>query len=178
MSAIDIRDAIPGDTDTIGKIVTAAFGQNAEACLVDRIRANDEALIELVAIESVATELVPAEQGEVVGHVLVSPIRLDTRQGGRFAGIAPLSVRPDRQGQGIGSKLMHALIERCTAQGFEAIFLLGDPSYYARFGFVQSHIGNDYGATEAFMHLEIEPGVLAGIEDTAHYVDAFDDEGV
>ena len=173
MSGIEIRDAIPGDADAIGNVVTAAFGQNHEACLVDRIRANDEALIELVA-----TEPRPTGRGEVVGHALVSPIRLDTRQRDRFAGIAPLSVRPDRQGQGIGSELMRAVIDRCSAQNFEAIFLLGDPSYYARFGFVQSHIGNDYGATEAFMHLEIEPGILAGIEDTAHYVDAFDDEGV
>ena len=68
---------------------------------------------------------------QVIGHVLLSPMRAP------FAalGLAPLSVRPDWQRQGVGSALMHAAIDAARSQSAAAIFLLGNPDYYRRFGF-------------------------------------------
>ena len=92
-------------------------------------------------------------------------------------GIAPLAVVPGRQNERIGSQLMRNVIERAKAQNVDALFLLGHPAYYPRFGFAQTHIKNDYGASDAFMALELRAGCLAGVAATAKYVDEFSDVG-
>jgi putative acetyltransferase len=70
----------------------------------------------------------------VVGHVMAAPGLLGA--GGRAVlGVAPLSVAPERQGQGIGSALMQAVIEQAGGQKRPLLLLLGNPAYYERFGF-------------------------------------------
>ena len=54
----------------------------------------------------------------------------------RWFGIGPVSVLPDCQGEGIGSALMQAAIAALREQGAAGCVLLGDPSWYLRFGFV------------------------------------------
>jgi len=49
--------------------------------------------------------------------------------------LGPLAVDPDWQGHGIGSTLMETAIAGATALGHQAILLVGDAPYYARFGF-------------------------------------------
>ena len=70
-----------------------------------------------------------------LGHVLASPGRLD---GSTVPGIAPLAVRPDRQGEGIGTALMTDLLRRLDRQGCPLVVVLGDPRYHGRFGFQPS----------------------------------------
>jgi putative acetyltransferase len=53
----------------------------------------------------------------------------------RVAALAPVSVVPKRQNQGIGSALVREGLARCAALGFDACAVLGEPEYYARFGF-------------------------------------------
>jgi predicted N-acetyltransferase YhbS len=77
-------------------------------------------------------ELVAHDGRNVVGHVMAAPGLLGTRE---VLGVAPLSVAPERQGEGIGSALMQAVIERSAAQARPLLLLLGDPGYYERFGF-------------------------------------------
>jgi predicted N-acetyltransferase YhbS len=77
-------------------------------------------------------ELVAHDRGNVVGHVLAAPGPLGTKEA---LGVAPLSVAPERQGEGIGGALMRAVIERAGAEGRRLLLLLGDPGYYQRFGF-------------------------------------------
>lgn len=77
-------------------------------------------------------ELVAVDDGAIVGHVLASSGDL----GGRgVVGVAPLSVTPTRQGEGIGSALMTELLRRAEAAKLPLIVLLGSPGYYGRFGF-------------------------------------------
>jgi putative acetyltransferase len=45
-------------------------------------------------------------------------------------------VLPKRQGDGVGSALMHAVLGAADALGEPFVVLLGNPSYYRRFGFV------------------------------------------
>lgn len=52
-------------------------------------------------------------------------------------------------------------------------FLLGHTSYYPQFGFAPTHIGNEYGATDGFMALELKPGCLEGVRATVKYVGEF-----
>ena len=127
-----------------------------------------EAVIELSAFAA----------DELVGHVLLSPIQIEPSVALHCLGIAPLSVLTRLHGQGVGSALMHRAIEESRALSVDAIFLLGAPAYYRRFGFQRTHIGNEYGATDAFMALELEKARLAGIEGIARYVGAFSDTGV
>jgi len=157
-----IRGEEVDDIDAIDRVVTAAFGdREQEARLVSLIRQRRQSLVSLVAVDG----------DEVSGHVMVSPIDIGVT--GKYGGLAPLSVAPDFQGTGIGSKLMEAAIAASRNIGIAALFVLGDPNYYRRFGFTPSHIENEYGATDAFMHLELVPGCLAGVEGTAKYVAAF-----
>jgi putative acetyltransferase len=80
-------------------------------------------------------ELVAVDDDEVVGHVVASLGRLDGRG---IPGIAPLSVRPGYQSQGIGSALMKELLTRIDDLGFPLAVLLGNPVYYRRFWFEAS----------------------------------------
>ncbi len=82
-----------------------------------------------------ACDLVAVTGGEIVGHVLASLGRLDRLA---IPGIAPLAVRPDCQGKGIGTALMTDLVRRLDLRGFPLVVVLGDPGYYGRFGFQPS----------------------------------------
>lgn len=77
-------------------------------------------------------ELVATEGERIVGHVLGAAGTVD---GTRLLAVAPLGVVPDRQGQGVGSALMHEVIAQAEAAGWPAVVLLGAPAYYSRFGF-------------------------------------------
>jgi len=53
----------------------------------------------------------------------------------RALALAPLAVWPERQGQGIGSALVHAGLEQADRGAWDAVFVLGAPRFYERFGF-------------------------------------------
>ena len=49
--------------------------------------------------------------------------------------LAPVSVSPGRHGTGIGSALIREALRRAEDDHWLAVFVLGDPKYYRRFGF-------------------------------------------
>jgi putative acetyltransferase len=107
-------------------IHAAAFGREDEAVLVDRLREDRDILLSLMAVDD----------GEAVGNVILS--RMDAEADGvpiRAVALAPIGVLPARQKQGIGGELVRSAIEWARDTGQDAIFLLGDPGYYGRFGF-------------------------------------------
>jgi putative acetyltransferase len=79
-------------------------------------------------------ELVADDHGTVVGHVLAAPGSIDGTPT-PVAGVAPLCVAPSHQGRGIGTTLMESLVDAATSRRWPLLVLLGDPAYYARFGF-------------------------------------------
>src|SRR5689334_19712426 len=82
-----------------------------------------------------ATVALVAESAEgLVGQVACSPVTIDGRSGSWF-GLGPLAVRPDRQRQGIGSALVRAALQRLHLRQAAGYVLVGDPAFYARFGF-------------------------------------------
>ncbi|MGX9720185.1 GNAT family N-acetyltransferase [Stenotrophomonas acidaminiphila] len=124
-----IRDERPTDIDAIARLTEAAFASaphtsHTEQFIVAALREAGQLSISLVALEG----------DELVGHVAVSPVTLSSGDRGWY-GLGPISVRPDRQGHGIGSALMAAAIGRLETMGSAGCVLLGDPDYYARFGF-------------------------------------------
>lgn len=160
-----IRAEVPEDVPSIHRVVAAAFGREAEADLVDLLRSRGEVELSLVATEDLS----------IVGHVLLSEVSLDPTPQPRVTvwGVAPVSVAPAAQGRGVGSRLITAAITEAREQGVDALVLLGEPEYYHRFGFETTHLGNEYGAREHFMALELKRACLEGIEATARYVGSF-----
>lgn len=158
---MEIRDATPADTDAIRAVETAAFGQPDEAALVDRLRGDGDALVELVAVEG----------GEIVGHILFSRLGIGATNG---AALAPVAVAPDRQRAGIGGALILAGLDRCRALALPAVVVLGHADYYPRFGF-SAALGERLAAPfsgPSFMAIELAPGgVPAGAE--IRYAPAF-----
>ena len=116
-----IRDEQCADLAAISGIVTAAFGRPGEAVLVDRLRRGGDIVLSLVAIDG----------DKVVGHALLSRMTAPFQA----LGLGPVAVLPNRQRSGIGSRLIRAVIDRAGQLDWQAIFVLGDPNYYRRFGF-------------------------------------------
>ena len=82
-----------------------------------------------------------ADDGRIVGHVVCTRAVSGSLPA---LGLGPISVRPEDQGQGVGSALMHAVLGAADAMGEPAVVLLGEPGYYSRFGFV---LASDHGIT-------------------------------
>ncbi len=116
-----IRAATLADHAAIREVLLAAFPGPDEAELVERLRADGDAAIELVA------EL----DGRVVGHILFSPVQAPFRA----LALAPVAVAPDEQRRGVGAALIEAGHALAREQGWKAIFVLGEPAYYRRFGY-------------------------------------------
>lgn len=102
----------------------AAHSSHTEQFIVDALRSSGELSISLVA----------ETQGQVVGHIALSPVTISDGSTDWF-GLGPISVLPVWQGQGIGAALMHAALEALRQQGAHGCVLLGEPAYYGRFGF-------------------------------------------
>ncbi|WP_028661004.1 GNAT family N-acetyltransferase [Nocardioides insulae] len=133
-----IRPERAADVAAIRAVTAAAFaaaehaappveadGVPGEATLVGWLRAD-------VGWEP-RLSLVAEDEGEIIGHVVGTRGRLQDRPA---LGLGPLSVVPARQGQGIGSVLVHSVLAAADALGEPVAVLLGDPGFYARFGFV------------------------------------------
>ncbi len=121
-----IRPAEPADRADIRDVELQAFGQPAEADLVEALVAGGDTVLELVA----------TQEGEIVGHILFS--RLIVENGtDRFPAVAlaPLSVKPKRQDSGIGTALVEAAHALLKDAGETLSVVLGEPSYYGRFGY-------------------------------------------
>ena len=116
--------------------------------------------------------------GEIVGHILFSPARLEADIDFPALALAPMAVTPARQKQGIGSARLRAGLDACRDCGGLAVFVLGHASYYPRFGFQPASrygIGSRYDVPdEVFMALELETGSLDGKAGQMYYHPAFD----
>lgn len=150
-----IRDATPPDYPAIRQTVRHAFAQDDEADLVEQLRADGDALVELVAVSEIAIQ----------GHIFYSPLAI-VRDGKtlRAAALAPVSVLPAFQKHGLGGELIRAGNARCVELGCVAIIVLGHTEYYPRFGFsptLAESLQAPFSGPH-FMALEIEPGALAG----------------
>ena len=121
-----IRPAEKKDFAGVGSLLDAAFGGAAERRLVERLRADGDVVLELVA----------THKRELFGHVLFSRLAVVGPEG-RFdaVALAPLATLPARQRTGVGRALVenaHHLLEEA---GEKLSVVLGDPAYYARFGY-------------------------------------------
>ena len=157
-----IREAQESDLVEVFNVIHSAFGNRAESDLVKQLISDGDVLINLV-VESSDT---------IIGNVVVSNITMEPDLGLFCGGVAPVSVLPIQQSSGVGSKLMTATINESKKMGMDALFLLGDPNYYKRFGFVVSTLKNDY-SVENFQELELTKNCLVNIKSKVTYANAF-----
>lgn len=162
-----IRREESQDVQQIRAINIAAFGTKAEADIVDALRSKAADVISLVA----------ADDGQLVGHIMFSPVRVVGASDLHAMALAPMAVIPQRQRLGIGGALVREGLDECRRAGAGAVFVVGHPSYYPRFGFsLASRFGFQCEfevPDEAFMVAELIPNVLAEHLGTVHFHEAF-----
>jgi putative acetyltransferase len=155
------------DVPKIHAVNRAAFDSATEADIVDVLRSDAENVVSLVA----------EEDGEIVGHIMFSPVQLTGAADVRAMALAPLAVTPERQRAGIGSALVRAGLEECQRRGIDAVFVVGHPAYYPRFGFTPAasvgFVCEFEVRDEAFMVAELVPGVLDRTTATVLFHSAF-----
>lgn len=124
-----ITPAVARDRLAIEHLLDAAFGP-------DRFTRTAYKLRHGVAPFG-ALSMVARDRGALVGSVQYWPVELAGDEGEVHALtlLGPIAVAPDRQGEGIGARLMRSSLGLADALGHDAIVLIGDPDYYVRFGF-------------------------------------------
>lgn len=151
----------PEHVSAIHRLHAEAFPDEAEAEFVDRLRADGDAVISLVACDG----------PRVVGHVLFSAMSAPFRA----LALAPVAVAQSHRRRGIAASLINEGIERARQQAWEGIFVVGDPDYYARFGFsveAAQAFTSPY-AGPYFMFLDLTQNGLAHKGGDVGYAPAF-----
>ncbi len=155
---LQLRHETPDDVAAIEAVTVAAFADaphtsHTEQFIVRALRAAGELTLSIVA----------EEHGQITDD--------HGREAQGWYGLGPISVLPPRQGNGIGSRLMEQALSELRAMQAAGCVLLGDPAYYARFGF-EAHAGLQLPGVPPgyFMALALHGPVPEGV---AHYSDAF-----
>ncbi len=127
--ALEIRAEEAADAPRIREVTEVAFHGAAHTCgrehlLVGALRDAGALALSMVAVSG----------GRIIGHLAVSPVTL-SEGSGQWFGIGPVSVLPEWQRQGVGSRLMRAALSRLRTTGARGCVLVGAPAFYGRFGF-------------------------------------------
>jgi len=127
--SVEIRLERAGDEAAIYEVTADAFrgrpyAGGYEQDLLNRLRELGQLVLSLVAMDG----------DRLVGQITFSPVTLSDGSEPWF-GLGPVSVTPECQGQGIGSRLIRAGLDEISARGALGCVLTGNPAYYQRFGF-------------------------------------------
>jgi len=163
-----IRPETPEDAVTIRHVNEEAFGQKEEAELIEKLRNRGVVTLSLVAVQA----------GQIVGHILFSPVIVESECSSfEVITLAPMAVLPAYQRKGIGSQLVLASLKECRRLGHEIVVVLGHSDYYPRFGFTLARpkgIDCEFEVPdEAWMVLELREGALAGRKGTVKFQPEF-----
>jgi putative acetyltransferase len=167
---IVIRHETAEDVAAVRVVNELAFGQPAEADLVDALRRGCTDALSLVAVDD-----------GVVGHILFTPVSVDGADRSLAGmGLAPMSVLPDYQRRGVGSALVSRGLEALRERGCPFVVVVGHPEYYPRFGFepASKHglLSQWQGIPDGvFMSLILNPSAMREVGGVARYRPEFDD---
>ena len=173
---ISIRPEHPDDFSTVERLVEEAFrplaiSDHTEHLLVAALRRSESFIPAL----SLVAEIAPHR---IVGQVLLTRIAV-AGESGVFdtLGVAPLSVAPAFQRQGVGTALMHEAHRRARRLGFTSALLVGHAAFYARLGYLPaSRFGIRFpfdAPNDCCLAVELVPGALSGISGVVRYPAAF-----
>jgi len=173
LQRLTIRLETPADIPSIYLVNVKAFPTEDEARLVDRIREGG----------GMALSLVAEIEKRIVGHVLFSPVTVENPSDVQGAlGLAPVTVLPEYQRQGIGVALIQLGLAGCAKSGANRVFLVGHPAYYPRLGF-RPALPHGYtcpwmtpGEDHAhWMGIELVPGALKSGSGFVRFRPEFDE---
>ncbi|MFC3285054.1 GNAT family N-acetyltransferase [Litchfieldella rifensis] len=166
---ITIRSETPRDIEAIEALTALAFldaphASHTEQFIINGLRKAGQLSVSLVA----------EDRDGIVGHVALSPVTLSDGSVGWY-GLGPISVTPERQGQGIGSRLMERVLAMLREKGASGCVLLGDPNYYSRFGFkAEPSLVLPRVPAEYFQAIAFQGAIPAA---TVSFHEAFDTQG-
>lgn len=150
---------------------TEQFSDHREQFLVERLRGSTSFIPEL----SIVAEI----DNKIVGHILLTKLKIKNgeTQFDLSLGLAPVSVLPEYQGQGVGGVLIKQAHRVATELGYRSIVLLGHETYYPRFGYKQA---DQYGIELPFdvpkencMVIELTEKGLDGVTGVVEYPEEF-----
>lgn len=163
---VEVRRERSDEAMTIRGVLEAAFNRPAEADLVDDLRRERAIVASFVALRD----------SRIVAHALFSRVVIEAPGGPLPAvALAPVAVLPEHQRLGIGTRLVTVGLDSVRSRGERIAFVLGDPEYYARFGFSTERaraITSPFPAS-AYMALELCAEALVGIRGSVRYPAAF-----
>jgi putative acetyltransferase len=165
---VEVRREQRGDETVIAHVNREAFGQPDESRLIDALRKAGHTALSLVAVA----------RGRIVGHILFTPVTIDSPERTVSAvGLGPMAVLPQFQRQGIGSLLVEAGLRECAGTGRQIVVVVGHPEFYPRFGF---RPGRAFGLRcqfevpdDVFMVAELTAGALGGHGGLVRYLPEF-----
>lgn len=164
---MEIREEKPEDIAGIREVVSAAFGREAEADIIDALRQRADPFVSLVA----------EHEGRIVGHILFTPVLSAEHPDLKVVSLAPMAVAPEFQLRGIGGALVLTGFEHLRLKGVGGVVVVGHSTYYPRFGFVRASslgLASEYNVPdEVFMACELLPGALDGVKGLVSYHPAF-----
>ena len=151
-----IRKEMTRDIAAREALIDRAFGDTRFTKASERLR---EGRLAAYGLSFVATT-----KNRVVGTVRLWDVTAGPARPALLLG--PLAVDDGWRGVGIGAALMRRATEAARQLGHKAVVLVGDPSYYARFGFSAEKTGALWMPgpyeRERLLALELAPGALDG----------------
>lgn len=131
-SRLVIRTETPQDYDAVYHLVKEAFAtaehsDGHEQDLVEKLRKSTGFVPEL--------SIIAVLNDQIAGHIMFTEIKVGHSI---QLALAPLSVLPEYQRQGIGARLIAEGHKRAKKLGYEYSVLIGHPSYYPKFGYVDA----------------------------------------
>ena len=167
MPQIEVRAEERADYLRVHEILQAAFEGDSQADLVTILRESADPQISLVALL----------ESKIVGHIFFSPITFESKHKESAVQLSPVAVDPSHQGRGVGAKLILAGLEECKFLGCSSVFLVGNPTYYARFGFTLAASTGLFIAGPLSPYLQVLklcPDALNGVNGRVYFHPEFD----
>lgn len=172
---INIRKEQLKDREEIYNIIKESFksaehSDGSEQDLVNRLRNSDSYIQEL--------SLVATCDKTIVGHIMFTKISIENKDlKTESLALAPLSVLPKYQRQGVGSKLISEGLSIAKNLGYKSVVVLGSEKYYPKFGFKEA---KEFGInppfdvpSKNFMVIDLEPASLKYVNGVVKYAKEF-----
>lgn len=174
---ITIRQEKIEDYATTEKVVKTAFegmefSDEKEHELVARIRGAE------VFIPALSLVAVHEDTKEIIGHILLSKLKIVNQEHSvESLALAPVSVLPEYQKEGIGKRLMHEALNKAKELGHQSVVVMGHPEYYPKFGFERASLRGIKPPfevpDEAFMILALEKHSIDNVSGIVEYPSVF-----
>lgn len=155
---LSIRSEQPEDIEPISELVRAAFRDLAASSH------NEHRILHALRREkALALSMVAIFDDRMAGYVAFSEVNISDGSTGWY-GLCPLAVIPDLQGRGIGSALVRAGLVRLRGMKGSGCVVLGNPSFYRRFGFTnEPELVLEETPQENFLALSLNGGMAHGV---------------